>query len=121
MSLRSYQRRVQEWVIACFPPASASNRAERSHRFLEEALELAQASGCKEEDALALVKYVYSRPVGEVWQESGGVMVTLAALNNALAVDLEEASERELQRNWDRIEMIRAKQAAKPAGSALPS
>ncbi len=121
MRLRSYQRRVREWIVACFPLTSAYDRNERSHRFLEEALELAQASGCKEEDAAALVRYVFSRPVGDIEQESGGVMVTLAALSNAQDVDLEQAAELELTRNWARIEKIRAKQAAKPLGSALPS
>ncbi|MGR9296994.1 hypothetical protein ACU8L5_17040 [Rhizobium leguminosarum] len=120
MGLRTYQKRVMEWMLACFPPSSAADRSERSHRFLEEALELAQASGCSRDDALSLVHYVFSRPVGEVGQETGGVLVTLAALGNAHELDIEEAGERELARNWDRIEKIRAKQAMKPAGSALP-
>ncbi|TBY27451.1 hypothetical protein [Rhizobium leguminosarum] len=120
MGLRSYQQRVADWVCACFPPSSVTDRTERSHRFLEESLELAQASGCSEEDAIALVRYVYSRPVGKITQETGGVMVTLAALCYAQDVDLEISADRELSRNWDRIDIIRAKQAAKPSGSALP-
>ncbi len=42
--------------------------------------ELVQAVGTSREDALRLVEYVYTRPVGELRQEIGGVMVTLAAL-----------------------------------------
>ena len=97
-----------------------SNRIERTHRFLEEALELAQANGCSREDAWALVDYVYDRPVGTPGLEVGGVMVTLAALCSAGMIDMDEAGDRELKRNWERIDTIRAKQAAKPPGSALP-
>lgn len=39
-----FQRRVAEWLAACFPPSVCADREERMHRFLEEALELAQAS-----------------------------------------------------------------------------
>lgn len=61
MGLRSYQQRVADWVSAGFPPSSVSDRTERSHRLLEESLELAQASGCSEEDAIALVRYPFPR------------------------------------------------------------
>lgn len=118
--LSSYQRRVERWLDACFPPAVRSDRAERTHRFLEEALELAQANGCSRDDALALVEYVFGRPVGRPDQEVGGVMVTLASLCSASEINMDDAGERELERNWDRIETIRAKQQAKPHGSPLP-
>jgi len=116
----SYQQRVERWLDACFPPAVRSDRAERTHRFLEEALELAQANECSREDALALVDYVFRRPVGRPDQEVGGVMVTLAGLCSASGINMDDAGDRELERNWDRIETIRAKQQAKPHGSPLP-
>jgi hypothetical protein len=118
--LNSYQRRVEEWLEACFPPKVRSNRGERNHRFLEEALELAQANGCSREDALMLVDYVFSRPQGNPEQEVGGVMVTLASLCSATDLNMDEAGDAELARNWDRIEVIRAKQRSKPHGSPLP-
>lgn len=120
MSSGTFQARVLEWMMACFPPSAQADISERSHRFLEEAIELAQASSCSREDAHALVDYVFSRPEGETFQEAGGVLVTLAALCNALNVDMDRAGEQELSRNWSRIDKIRAKQAAKPQGSALP-
>lgn len=120
MSITSFQERVENWLNACFPIAVRSNRAERTHRFLEEALELAQANGCSREDAIALVDYVYGRSVGIPDLEVGGVLVTLAALCSASDINMDEAGDVELQRNWDRIELIRAKQAAKPHGSPLP-
>jgi hypothetical protein len=118
--ITSYQRRVEEWLEACFPPAVRTDRGERTHRFLEEALELAQASGCPREDVIALVEYVFGRPQGQLNQEVGGVLVTLASLCSASGVNMDEAGDRELERNWDRIETIRAKQQAKPHGSPLP-
>lgn len=81
---------------------------------------MAQANGCSCEDAVALVQYVYERPVGIPDLEVGGVMVTLAALCSASDINMDDAGEGELKRNWDRIETIRSKQAAKPHGSPLP-
>lgn len=120
MSNKSYQLRVEDWLTACFPSSVRSDRQERTHRFLEEALELAQANGCSKDNALALVEYVYGRPAGQPDLEVGGVMVTLASLCSATAIDMNEAGDRELARNWDRIAAIREKQASKPHGSPLP-
>lgn len=120
MTHKSYQCRVEDWLTACFSPSVRRDRHERTHRFLEEALELAQANGCLREEAKALVDYVYSRPKGNLELEVGGVMVTLAGLCSATGVDLEQAANQELQRNWERIDTIRQKQAAKPHGSPLP-
>ena len=115
-----FQRRVAEWMAVCFPPAVCADREERTHRFLEEALELAQASGCLRADAYRLVDYVFSREMGRVEVEVGGVMVTLAALCSAFEVDMTVAADRELERNWSRIEAIRRKQASRPERSPLP-
>jgi len=118
--MRSFQDRVQPWMMECFGPMIAGDREERNHRFLEEALELVQACGCTASEAHQLVDYVYGRPVGEPHQEAGGVMVTLAALCLANALDMHEAGETELARVWTKVEAIRAKQAAKPKHSPLP-
>jgi hypothetical protein len=120
VACRSYQSRVVDWLVACFPPSAPSDCVERTHRFLEEALELAQASGCSRDEALKLVEYVYSRPSGDVQQEVGGVMVTLAGLCYASGVEMDKAGDVELERNWRRTDAIRRKQAARPNGSPLP-
>jgi cytosine/adenosine deaminase-related metal-dependent hydrolase len=120
MSNTGFQRRVEAWLAACFPPEARLHPGERTHRFLEEALELAQAHGCNRDEAHMLVEYVFSRPKGEPYQEVGGVMVTLAGLCSATGVEMFEAGEEELARNWRRIEAIREKQAKKPRGSPLP-
>lgn len=69
---------------------------------------------------MALVDYVFSRPAGEPGLEAGGVMVTLAGLCTASGIDMQRAGEDELSRNWNRIDAIRAKRAARPANSPLP-
>lgn len=115
-----FAERVRPWMSATFGDAIAGDKVERNHRFLEESLELVQAAGCTEAEALSLVAYVYGRPVGDIWQEVGGVMVTLAALCLAQGVNLDVAAEAELRRIWQNIDNIRAKQAAKPKHSALP-
>lgn len=118
--LAPFQARVQPWMMECFGPMIAGDREELNHRFLEEALELVQSCGCTTSEAHQLVDYVFGRPIGEPNQEAGGVMVTLAALCLANALDMHEAGETELARVWTKFEAIRAKQAAKPKHSPLP-
>jgi NTP pyrophosphatase (non-canonical NTP hydrolase) len=115
-----FQERVDTWMEVCFGETISADKVERNHRFLEEALELVQACECTKEEAHQLVEYVYGRPTGEMNQEVGGVMVTLAALCLARGLDMHEAAETELRRIWTKIEQIRAKQAAKPKNSPLP-
>ena len=118
--LSNFQQCVQPWMLACFGETIAGDREERNHRFLEEALELVQSTGCTASEAHQLVDYVYGRPVGEPVQEVGGVMVTLAALCLANDLDMHAAAETELARIWTKVEQTRAKQAAKPKHSPLP-
>jgi NTP pyrophosphatase (non-canonical NTP hydrolase) len=116
----AFQSRVQPWMLACFGAEIAADKMERNHRFFEESTETVQANGMTRSEAHQLVDYVYDRPVGELHQEIGGVMVTLAALCLASGIDMHEAGEVELARVWTKIEKIRAKQAAKPKHSPLP-
>lgn len=117
-----FQARVQPWLLECFGEMIAGDREERNHRFLEEALELVQSTGCTAHEAHQLVDYVFGRAVGEPFQEVGGVEVTLAALCLANGLDKHEAAEAELARiNAPEILLkIRTKQAAKPKHSPLP-
>ena len=116
----SFQSRVREWLVTCFGEAASNNRLERTHRFLEEALELAQSNGCTKADAQMLIEYVFSRPSGKQEEEVGGVLVTLAGLCEACRIDMDEVGNQELSRNWRRIEAIRSKRALKPENSPLP-
>ena len=107
-------------MLKCFGQVIADDKVERNHRFLEEALELVQSTGCTADEAHKLVDYVYGRPIGDPPQEVGGVMVTLAALCLANNMNMHWAGEVELARIWGKIDQIRAKQAAKPKHSPLP-
>jgi hypothetical protein len=119
--LRGFQAGVDCWMDACFGATIKADQLERADRFVEEALELAQTMlGFGPDRARALVDYVFNRPVGDRHQEVGGVMVTLAALCNATGLTMQDAGADELARVWTKVEAIRAKQAAKPTGSALP-
>lgn len=112
--------RVGRWTTDCFGEEIAHDKVERIHRFMEEALELAQSVGCDKETVLQLVDYVYNRPVGEMNQEIGGVVVTLAALCFAYDLDMSDLGEDELTRVWGKIEKIREKHRNKPKMGPLP-
>lgn len=100
-------------MTACFGAEITNDKTERNYRFLEEALELVQSNNCTREDAHALVEYVYDRPAGDLRQELGGAMVTLAALADALRIEMEDCGSQELDRVWGKIKEIREKQASK--------
>lgn len=122
LPLLDFQSRVAPWMQECFGPEISTDRLERNDRFIEEALELCQVGGYSKERAHALVDYVFDRSQGEINQEIGGVMVTLAAHCLAYGTNMHSAGEDELKRisTPEMVEKIRAKQKAKPNGSALP-
>lgn len=119
---RTFQARAVAWVREAFGSEAADCRIERAHRFLEEANELGQAAGVTEDEAHQLVAYTYSRPAGEVDQETGGVLLTLAPFTAAYDVDMMAAAEAELARvnTAEVIERCRRKNASKPRNSPLP-
>ena len=118
--MRSFQKGVAAWMRECFGNTISGDVIERNHRFLEEALELVQSTGCTASEAHQLVDYVFNRPVGEPYQEVGGVIVTLSALCSANTLSLDHCARTELTRVWTKVDAIRAKQAAKPKHSPLP-
>lgn len=122
LAAQAFQQRVEPWFRECFPPAVCDDRLERGDRLLEEVLELLQSGDYPPERVAALVDYTWGRSKGEPVQEVGGVMVTLAAYCIAHGLDMGEAGETELARinRPEIVQKIRAKQAAKPTGSALP-
>lgn len=113
--MSDFQNRVFAWLQAAFPVTLWDNPTERSQRFCEESLELVQARGMTKAQVLAIVDYVYARPVGKDIQEVGGVRVTLAALCSQAGINDQVAGEHELHRCWVNIDKIRAKQNVKPA------
>lgn len=120
--MTSFQSRVSAWLVNCFGDEAAKAQKERNHRFLEESLELAQACGATQAEAHQLVDYVFSRDKGEVAQEVGGVMLTLAGLCYVHGIDMAELGEAELARvaTPEMIERIKYKASTKPTNSPLP-
>lgn len=110
----SFQGRVYPWTVETFGLKLTLDLNERIQRFLEEALELVQAAGGTQEQAVKMAAYVFSRPVGEVHQEAAGTQVSLAALCNRLNVPMDECREVELLRCIDNAKKIREKQKTKP-------
>ena len=111
---QNFQIKVWEWLNTCFGSKIAENKNERNRRFLEESLELVQACGCSKEEVLKLVDYVYGRPSGNVTQEVGGVMITLASLCQSHEVDMMGEANVELKRVWQHMDKIKVKHLTKP-------
>lgn len=113
----AFQPRVAVWMQETFGPEVSADFTERGFRFGEEAIELLQANGTTKEDVLKLVDYVYGRPIGELRQEVGGTMVTLAALCQAREIDLmaEANTEQSRVESPEIRAKIQAKQADKRA------
>lgn len=118
--IKSFQERVDPWLLQCFGESISRNKLERNHRFIEESIELVQSLGCTKEDVLMLVDYVFDRPLGDPYQEVGGVMVTLAALCLANDLDMHDDGEIELNRIWGKMDVVRQKQLTKPKNTPLP-
>lgn len=108
------QKTCFAWVVATLGDRLAESREERTLRFLEEAIELAQAQGIEEKRVNTMTAYVYDRPVGEPQQEMAGCLFTLACLAEAEGVDIEHITWGELARVLRRITEVRAKHFQKP-------
>lgn len=85
------------WAGKTFGPVAADKR-ERARRFIEEAIELAQACGLHPREVDKILLHVYSKPPGQVAQEVGGVGVTLLCLCEAFGVSADVEERRELLR-----------------------
>lgn len=112
MKLYEFQGMVNDWMKKCFDfidPEIKNNLIERNYRFLEESLELVQSTGLDRNKAHELVDYVFDRPAGQIEQEIGGVLVTLAALSTANDISMHQSAISELQRIDSMIDIIRVK------------
>jgi hypothetical protein len=113
-NIETFQERAASWVKSCFGDEVADSLLERNFRFLEEALELVQAGGFSKYQALALVDYVFNRPIGEPTQEIGGAMITLAALSRIHETSMWVCGEEDLANATIKSDKIRVKWGTKP-------
>lgn len=91
------QAEVLSWVRSTFGPESVTV-GERILRFLEEAIELAQAEDVPVWMARRLLEHVYSKLPGDPCQEAGGVGVTLLAYCEAAHICATQAEIDEFRR-----------------------
>jgi NTP pyrophosphatase (non-canonical NTP hydrolase) len=101
------------WMKQCFGQEIAEDHKTRSLALLEETLELCQATGITEAEIAKAVKYTYGRPVGEVPQEVGGVMISVAGLCSAHNISMEHAMQMGLAYCVHNTRKIRSKQKDK--------
>lgn len=118
----SFQVKVAAWLRACFPDTASTPLVVRVDRFMEEAIELVQSLGYPRERVDVLLDYVYARPAGDDRQEVGGVLITLAALCETSALDMDACGRGELARvsTPEKMARLRAKNAGWSPDSPLP-
>lgn len=98
IDLDDLQTRLTAWARAAFGEQHVASIPQRALRLLEESVELAQAAGVDEQLAAKLVAFVYSRPAGELFQEMGGVGVTMLVLAESAGICAETAIDKEAAR-----------------------
>jgi NTP pyrophosphatase (non-canonical NTP hydrolase) len=97
--LRHIQEAVHEWYETLFRGTPEEHTKKTlAMRFLEEALELAQACDLEKEDVYRQLRYTFSRPKGTVEEEIAGVMMTLQHIGNMENIDIQDATLAELER-----------------------
>lgn len=114
------QRDVVQWTATTFG-ANTLAMDERASRFIEEALELVQATRLPIERVIALAHHVYAKPSGEVAQEIGAVGLTLLALSEVAKVSADDAEVAEMRRVFaiDPAHFRRRHNAKADAGVAM--
>lgn len=89
--------KVLKWAYDSFGEI-ALNRDERAARMVEEAIEVAQVESVPLEIVQRIAARVYSRPVGNLGQEIGGLMLGLYALAGNTDIDIHAEFEKEFAR-----------------------
>ena len=117
----SYQSRVETAHHALFHD-DPTDIAERNARSFEESIETAQAFGMTEDEAIALVKYTFSRPVGDPAKELGAKVLTAFSLGVVAGIDVMAAAEADLEKlqRPETIARIRAKRSTRHGRGPLP-
>lgn len=94
------QRQIEatKWAYRCFAPSEVRSIRQRGLRFLEEAIELAQACGVTKPMIAKLVVAVFDKPIGKIRQEIGGCGTTLLVLASAMCLSADECEAEEMAR-----------------------
>lgn len=100
--MQTMARIAHAWAVRCFGKEHVEDNQVRALRLVEEAVELAQAVGCKYSDIAEVCVVVYQNPPGIPYREVGGVMLTLAVFCENGIMEMEDEFERELLRVLDK-------------------
>lgn len=92
-----HQVTIIDWAINNFGKETLEIK-ERISRFIEESVELAQSEDFPIQNIYRIAEYVYSKPKGEIYQEVGGVGVTLLAYCQAKHLSAEACEKAEIAR-----------------------
>lgn len=87
-----------KWALSAFGENEVRSVIQRAIRFGEEAFEGMQAAGVTKAQARAVLNYVYRRPPGELYQELGGIGISLLCFAQAANLDADRAERDELDR-----------------------
>lgn len=109
-ALGGLQEWVAGWLKLTLGVESLDNLRERAFRFIEEAMELAQACGVTRDEAQKLHSAVYEQRSGQFRKELGDAHLTLLALADTLRIDLLDCTKQRLEQLSDlkEIERVRA-------------
>jgi hypothetical protein len=110
----SFQSRALHWAQFAFGRDNLKSKRRRAFRFLEEAIELAQACDLSRVEVKTIADYVYGRPTGSIGDEIGGTMLTLHILAASVDHNVKDWAELTLAGAWEGLEFIRAKDKNKP-------
>lgn len=90
---------IWDWGVSCFGIDHMRNPKVRGLRFIEEAVEVAQALDIPRERMIDVINIVYSKPPGQMMEELGGALLTLSVLCRLVSnKDMDEILEIELRR-----------------------
>lgn len=92
-----------DWARETFGP-SAYRSDERVVRFVEEAIELAQAHGIKPETLHKVIERCYERPMGTPYREFSQAAATLETYGALMGWSVDEAVDVE----WARVQTLNA-------------
>lgn len=122
LTVEGMMHRIAFWTVTRLGEACLTDRHERAVRLVEEAIELCQAEGVTQEFVQRVLDRAYSRPVGDVEQEGGGVGLTFLAWAFAAKLDPMKITQCELERIEAKpLDFYRRKQEEKArAGTARP-
>ncbi|NJM13393.1 MAG: hypothetical protein HC889_17345 [Synechococcaceae cyanobacterium SM1_2_3] len=96
--MKDLQKQMRAWVTCNFGTALMVDPVERAARVLEEAVELAQASGVPCDRCHRLVDRSFSRPTGEIQIEAAQVGVAILTFCEMLQVDFNVIVGTEIER-----------------------